>query len=321
MKYPLGPALAVVLVTVGCTTSIAPTEPTASSTASSAPTSSLSATVPAPTPSSTFLVVPLGRGRSAARVLVSDPDQHSTGLVQKDFGPHGFAVSGDLIVTPNDVRGDVTIYRNGRPVLRKKTGDAYVYDVALRDGLLYVLEGVYVNGDSRTRLRVYAVARGGATLTLKRTRTLALGDNSSEMELDFVGENLIASSLEGESVLAAGPGPLPAPATYDLQKKTASVQTTDGTPSVRFHGHNLLACDVVATDAQWVWYLVEEWTRDGLVYRVPRSGMGEVATYRLHHTVDRGYPRDVAVDDGQVYELIMTSHDAAAQVLLIARSS
>jgi len=72
-------------------------------------------------------------------VLVSDRDQHTDEWVQKEYGPDGFTVSGSLIVLPNDVRGDITIYRDGKPVLRKKVPGGYVYDVLVHDGLLYLL--------------------------------------------------------------------------------------------------------------------------------------------------------------------------------------
>ncbi len=278
------------------------------------PTQSLT---PSPTP--TWRDVPLAKGRSAARVLVSDPDQHTTEWVQKDFGPYGFAVSGDLIVMPNEVRGDITVYRNGRPILHKSTGDAYVYDVAIHDGLLYVLDGEYADS-YHTVLRVYSILDGGGKLKLVRTRDLDLGDNSSEMELYFVGDNLIASSSEGKAVVAVGSGPLPAGGTYDLQKETASVQPSDGTPALRFHGYDILSLDVVATGSRWVWYLVEDWSGKDFVYRVPRSGAGPVAAYRLRQSGDGGAFRDVVVDRGRVYELLLTTNSAAAQVLLIGQA-
>lgn len=260
--------------------------------------------------------MPLAKGWSAERLLVSDPEQHTAECVQKEVGPDGFAVSGNLIVLPNEVRGDITIYRDGRPILHKSTGDAYVYDVALHGGLLYVLEGVYVNADQVTKLQVYSVINGGRKLTRLRTHELTLGDNSSDMELHFVGDNLIASSSEGGSVLAEGPGPFPDGATYDLQTKTASIQPADGTPAVLFHGHDILGLDLLATDDAFVWYRVEDMVGGDYVYRVPRSGSARIRAYRPADRHGAG-TRDLVVDGGLVHALSMTSHMAAAQVLLL----
>ena len=181
--------------------------------------------------------MPLATGWSAERLLVSDPEQHTAEWVQKEFGPHGFAVSGNLIVLPNEVRGDITIYRDGRPILHKST-------------------------------------------------------------------------------LAEGPGPFPDGATYDLQAKTASIQPADGTPAVLFHGHDILGLDLLATDDAFVWYRVEDMVGGDYVNRVPRSGSARIREYRRADRHGAG-TRDLVVDGGLVYALSMTSHMAAAQVLLL----
>jgi len=89
------------------------------------------------------------------------------------------------------------------------------------------------------------------------------------------------------------------------------------TPAVRFHAHEVLGLDFLASDERWVWYLVEDWSGPDYVYRVPLSGVGPVTAYRMRQPGDGGAERDVLVDHGKVYELLITTNAAAAQVLLV----
>lgn len=259
--------------------------------------------------------VPQATGASRRTVLVSDPQQRTDKWVQKEYGPEAFAVSGDVIVLPNEVRNDLTVYIDGRRTSRLTLGwNVYPEDLLIRDGRLYLLTSRGFSG-TRARVLVYRITRAGR-LRLE-SHLDAEVEQVSGARLEFFGDSL--AIVFDDPVVVSGPRPVVQPVRFRLKKQALTARWTDGTPSVRFHAAGWAkGIELAGRDDRFTWYAVFDGRQyRTTVYRVPVSGVGRVQAYRLHRGGEGIPSREVVIDDGKVYQLLVTRNATAAQVLLI----
>ncbi len=259
--------------------------------------------------------VPQATGSSRRTVLVSDPQQRTDKWVQKEYGPETFAVSGDVIVLPNEVRNDLTVYVGGHRASRLRLRyDVYPEDLLIRGDRLYLLSSRDFE-DTLARVWVYRIT-GAGRLRLE-THLDAEVEQVSWARLEFFGESL--AIVFDDPVVVSGPGPVVQPVRFRWNKQAVTARWTDATPSVRFHATGWAkGIELAGRDSRFVWYAVFDSRQyRTTVYRVPVSGDGPVRAYRLHRGGEGRPSREVVIADGRVYQLLVTRNATAAQVLLV----
>jgi hypothetical protein len=81
-----------------------------------------------------------------------------------------------------------------------------------------------------------------------------------------------------------------------------------------------MEADFLGADDTWFWCAVYDWAGQGYVYRVPLVG-GHTQAYRLQPPGESVPDKAVFIDNGLVYQLLVTRNATAAKVLLIGPAS
>lgn len=237
-------------------------------------------------------------------------------------GPVTFSVSGDEVVIDNELprRAQLVIYRNGQKVRTLRSPGGCCLDLWVQGNRYWTL-GINVN--DRVFAGEYVLNKGADRLTNvsrtklpKDTAHLPADSPDDEVSWDYgrlqrTDTGLFAVPLSGPAVLLEGTGPAPTDPPYRNNRKTVIVEDPGFTAKIHTR-HKGTSVRLMSRSGGCVFYEVNDGVGPnwGYIYQFTTTGT-LVHTYTLHEGFIQTGNRIVVIsDDGQVYQLVVTTKTA-----------
>jgi len=255
---------------------------------------------------------------------VNDPSliDYTPGVDAPPDGPVTFSVSGDDVVTDNELPDQAVLitYRNGRKVRTVRSPADCCIDLRVEGDRYWML------GDYATE---WVLKKDANRLTKVKRITLppdtewsSRGEENPDAvqwdggRLERTDTGLFAVPSDGPTIRLEGTGTYPDGPPWHNEGKTLVIEDPGFTARIRTRAEDAEA-GVMARYGDYVYYEITDGVGPnwGYIYQFTTTGT-LVDTYTLHQGfIQTGNRTVVITDDGEVYELVITTK--TARVLLL----